>query len=85
MNGQAFSLNGSAYLTDPSPAFSLAAANFTISALANFTTLNTSIEPNLPNTLVAQDDGGGVNNKWVMYCDSSDGSPGFHENVSNAR
>jgi hypothetical protein len=75
--GQAFDLNGSSYLYDPSPSFELAATDFTISVWANFASLDENGAGGLPNTFVGDDDGGGNIPKSVFYLDASDSSLGF--------
>jgi hypothetical protein len=62
------------------PAFDLMASSFTISLWADFDSFDTGGATSLPNTLIAQDDGGGAHNKWVLYYDSGDHSLGFHWN-----
>lgn len=63
------------------PSFNLMASDFTISLWANFSSLDAGGASSLPNTLIAQDNGGGSQQKWVLYYDASDHSLGFHVNA----
>jgi hypothetical protein len=72
--------DGQSASTVAPPPFDLMASSFTISLWANFDSFDGGIATSLPNTLIAQDDGGGANNKWVLYYDSNAHSIGFHVN-----
>ncbi len=80
LNQQAFSLNGSSYLTTVSPTSTLVNTSFAVSAWVNFSALNFSSAGNLPNTIIAQDNGGGTTEKFVFYYDAASHSLGVHEN-----
>lgn len=80
LNQQAFSLNGSSYLTTVSPTSTLVNTSFAVSAWVNFSAFNYGAAGSLPNTIVAQDNGSGTTEKFVFYYDAATHSLGVHEN-----
>ncbi len=81
ISGDALHLtDGQSASTIAPPPFDLMSSSFTISLWADFDSFDNAPPSQLPNTLIAQDDGGGAHNKWVVYYDSNTHSLGFHWN-----
>lgn len=79
VSGDALNLtDGQSASTIAPPSFDLMTSGFTISLWADFSSFDTGAAASFPNTLIAQDDGSGAHNKWVLYYDSNTHALGFY-------
>jgi hypothetical protein len=78
---QAFQFNGSnQYMSAPaSTDFAFGSSSFSIGLYANFSSIRTGPVGSLPDVFIANDEGGGDQNKWVFFYDGS-GHLVFHIN-----
>ncbi len=83
LNQRAFLLDATSSLYTSAPTLSVINPGFAVTAWVYFNQLDYSSNSALPNTILAQDNGGGTQEKFVFYYNATDHALGVHMNGGN--